>query len=85
MTPKEDLEKFRYELPNVSTPGGSYSSVNVRENIAYIAIQFPIVNEEYLYQGRLGDEISTNEGRKAMELCALNVLSQADKRLDLIK
>lgn len=81
MTPEENLEKFGYELPNVSTPGGSYVSVNIRESIAYIAIQFPILNEEYLYLGRLGNEVSTDEGYKAMELCALNVLAQVDKKI----
>ncbi|TDQ24021.1 RidA family protein [Tenacibaculum caenipelagi] len=81
MAPKENLEKLNYTLPDVSTPGGSYVSVNVRDNIAYIAIQFPILNGEYLYQGRLGKEISTEEGYKAMELCALNVLAQVDSKI----
>lgn len=81
MQPKEKLAELGYKLPNVSTPGGSYVSVNIRENIAYIAVQFPILNEEYLYQGRLGDEISTDDGYKAMELCALNVLAQVDKKI----
>ena len=81
MTPKKNLEKLNYTLPNVSTPGGSYVSVNIRENIAYIAIQFPILNDDYLYQGRLGNEISTEEGYKAMELCALNVLAQVDNKI----
>lgn len=81
MNPKENLAKLNLELPNVSTPGGSYVSVNVRGNIAYVAIQFPILNEEYLYQGRLGDEVSTEEGYQAMELCALNVLAQIDKKV----
>lgn len=67
MTPKENLDFYGYNLPNASIPGGSYISVNIRENIAYIAIQFPILNEEYKYQGRLGSEISTEDGFKAME------------------
>ncbi len=50
---KENLANLNLKLPEVSTPGGSYVSVNVRSNIAYIAIQFPILNGEYLYQGRL--------------------------------
>jgi len=79
--PKENLVKFNLKLPRVSTPGGSYVSVNIRENIAYIAIQFPILNDDYLYQGRLGHEITTEEGYKAMELCALNVLAQIDKKI----
>ncbi|MBL1233230.1 MAG: RidA family protein [Vicingaceae bacterium] len=85
MTPEENLEKYGYQLPNVSTPGGSYVSVNIRENIAYIAIQFPIINEVFLYQGKLGEEISTDEGYKAMEICALNVLSQINKKIGFDK
>lgn len=85
INPKENLSKLGLELPNISTPGGNYVSVNIRGNIAYIAIQFPILNEEYLYQGRLGNEISTEEGYKAMELCTLNVLAQIDKKVGFDK
>jgi len=73
------------ELPEATEPGGSYVSVNIRGDIAYIAIQFPIKNGEYLYQGRLGDEVSTEQGYKAMELCALNVLSHVDKKIGFEK
>lgn len=81
MQPKENLERFNLQLPSISTPGGSYVSVNIRANIAYVAIQFPILNEEFLYQGRLGNEISTEQGYKAMELCALNVLAQIENKI----
>ena len=81
MNPKENLKELGLKLPDASTPGGSYVSVNIRENIAYIAIQFPILNDEFKYQGRLGNEISTEDGFKAMELCALNVLAQVDKKI----
>lgn len=69
------------ELPNVSSPGGNYVSVNIRANIAYIAIQFPILNDKYYYQGRLGNEISTEDGYKAMEMCALNVIAQVNDKI----
>ncbi len=85
MTPKENLKKLGYELPKVSTPGGNYVSVNVRKDIAYVAIQFPILNEDYLYLGRLGTDVSTDEGYKAMELCALNVLAQIDQKVGFEK
>ncbi|MFT6867960.1 MAG: enamine deaminase RidA (YjgF/YER057c/UK114 family) [Cyclobacteriaceae bacterium] len=81
MNPRENLKKLGLKLPDTSTPGGSYVSVNIRENIAYIAIQFPILNEEFRYQGRIGNEISTEDGFKAMELCALNVLAQVEKKI----
>ena len=70
------LADLGLELPELSVPGGSYTSVNIRTNIAYVAIQFPIKNGEYLYQGRLGKDISTEDGYKATQLCALNMISQ---------
>lgn len=81
MTPKENLQQLGYQLPDASTPGGNYVSVNVRENIAYVAIQFPILNGSYHYQGRLGEEIDSEKGYKAMELCALNVLAQIESKV----
>ncbi len=85
MNPHENLAKLGLTLPEISTPGGNYVSVNVRGNIAYVAIQFPILNEEYLYLGRLGAEITTENGYKAMELCALNVLAQIDSKVGFDK
>lgn len=76
MTFLEKLKKLGLELPTPTTPGGNYVSVNIRSNIAYIAIQFPILNNQYLYQGKLGKELSTHDGYKALSICALNVLSQ---------
>lgn len=77
----QKLNVLGLELPQVSTPGGSYVSVNVRGNIAYVAIQFPIVNGEYFYLGRLGNEVTTQDGYNAMQLCALNVLAQVHAKI----
>lgn len=77
----DNLTKHKLEIPELTTPGGSYVSVNTRENIAYVAIQFPIKNDTYFYQGRLGNELNTQDGYKAMELCALNVLAQVHAKV----
>lgn len=81
MSIKNKVKKLGLVLPKVSTPGGNYVSVNIRKNIAYVAIQFPIQDNEYLYQGRLGNEISTENGYKAMEICALNVIAQVEEKV----
>jgi enamine deaminase RidA (YjgF/YER057c/UK114 family) len=78
---KKQLETLGLKLPTPSTPGGSYQSVNIRGNIVYVAIQFPIVNGQYHYQGRLGKEITTEDGYKAMQMCALNVLAQIEAKV----
>ena len=79
------LETLDLRLPQVSTPGGSYVSVNIRSNIAYVAIQFPIFNEEYLYMGRLGQDLTTEEGYQAAQLCGLNILAQIDAKVGFDK
>ncbi|WP_241507293.1 RidA family protein [Aquimarina sediminis] len=81
ISPKEKLKELGIKLPSPSVPGGSYASVNIRGNIAYVAIQFPILNDESLYQGKLGNTVTTDQGYEAMKLCALNVLAQIDKKV----
>ncbi len=85
MDPLKKLRDLSFQLPDVSKPGGSYTSVNIRGKIAYIAIQFPILNQEFLYQGRLGKELTTDEGYKAAQLCGLNVLSQINSKIGFDK
>ena len=79
------LAELGLELPEPSTPGGAYESVNVRGSIAYVAIQFPVRNERFLYQGRLGGAFTTRQGYEAMQLCALNVLSQINAKVGFDK
>lgn len=85
MSITENLQKLGHTLPEISTPGGNYVSVNIRENQAFIAIQFPILNGEFKYQGRLGGALSTKDGIEAMELCALNALTQVNAKIGFDK
>jgi enamine deaminase RidA (YjgF/YER057c/UK114 family) len=81
MNIKEKILEMGLELPKATNPGGNYASVNVRGHIAYVAIQFPIRDGEYFYQGRLGLDLSLDEGYEAMQLTALNVLAQVEAKV----
>ncbi len=80
-SPKKKLMELNLQLPEVSTPGGSYVSVNIRGKMAFVAVQFPILNGKYLFQGKLGQNLTTDEGYQAMQLCALNVLAQMESKV----
>jgi enamine deaminase RidA (YjgF/YER057c/UK114 family) len=67
---------LQLQLPEPTTPGGNYDSVVVRGNIAYVSIQFPILNQQFLFTGVLGQNLTTQQGYDALQLCALNTLSQ---------
>ena len=76
MNPDDVITALGLALPPPAAPGGNYLPVNIRGNIAYVSIQFPKIGSEFLYKGRLGQDLDTSEGYKAMELAALNVLAQ---------
>lgn len=81
----QELSKIGLTLPSPTDPGGNYLSVNIRGNIAYIAIQFPALNKVFSFQGRLGSDFTTEDGYKAMQQCALNVLSQIHHKIGFEK
>jgi len=70
-------------LPEPPAPGGSYESVRVLGGVAYVAIQFPFADGKPAFEGRLGRELTAEQGREAARLCALNVLAQLDKYVGL--
>jgi len=80
---EKQIKKLGLVLPEPSTPGGNYSSCNTRGNHVSVAIQFPIKNGEFLYQGKLGAELDTEAGYQAMRLCGLNVLAQINKYFEV--
>jgi len=81
MTIQNKLNELGLTLPVPSKPGGNYVSVNIRENTAYIAIQLPKNGDQWIYKGRIGAELTTEEGYRAMQLCALNVLAHINKSI----
>ena len=81
MTIQQQLDKLGLALPEAPKPGGNYLSVNIRGNIAYIAIQLPKLGDNWIYKGRLGEELTSEDGYKAMQLCALNVLAHIKKSI----
>jgi enamine deaminase RidA (YjgF/YER057c/UK114 family) len=79
----EKFEQLDVDLETIPQPGGSYTAVNVRENIAYVAIQFPIKNDEFYFTGRLGNDVTTQQGYDAARLAAINALAQLHKFVGL--
>jgi enamine deaminase RidA (YjgF/YER057c/UK114 family) len=75
----QNIDSLNIDLENLPKPGGSYTAVNTRGNIAYIAIQFPIKDGQLQFAGRLGDQISKEQGYKAAGICARNIIGQVQK------
>jgi len=68
------LAKLGLTLPEVSVPAGAYSSTVITGNLLFIAGQTSRTNG-VTYAGRLGAELSLEQGQEAARLCALNVIA----------
>jgi enamine deaminase RidA (YjgF/YER057c/UK114 family) len=73
---EDKLSELGIKLGSPPKPGGSYVAVNIRANIAYVAIQFPISEGKFIHPGRIGKDITTEQGYEAARATAINVLTQ---------
>jgi len=72
------LEKLGLELPEVSKPAGEYIPAKKVGNLVFCSGQGPIKDGKAVYVGRVGAEISVEEGYEAARLCVLNCLAAAE-------
>lgn len=75
------LRALGIELPPAPHPLGAYvESVQVG-NILYLSGVLPVIGQEAKFIGRLGRELSLEQGREAARLATLNVLAVARNHL----
>jgi len=70
------LEKYGLNMPDPPKKGGIYESIKeFGSNFCYLSGSTPTFNGELRWKGRLGEDLSIEEGQDAARLCALNLLS----------
>ena len=66
-------------LPKPSTPTASYVPYVITGSLVFISGQGPRENGQLQYAGKVGKDITLEEGQHAARLCMLNVLSHLDE------
>ena len=77
----DNLKKLNIELPNAPDPVGAYVAYKIINNLLYISGQLPIESDDKIIKGKIGKNLSLEEGQKAARLCVVNILSQAKKAM----
>ena len=72
MSVEARLAELGLELPEVATPAGSYVPAVISGNLVFTAGQIPLVDGKLMAEGRLGAEISPEQGKEIAQRCALN-------------
>ncbi len=71
------LKQLGIELPKPAAPAGAYVPFVSAGTLLFVAGQLPMWNGELRYHGRIGSELTVDDGYAAARLCALNLLAQA--------
>lgn len=63
-------------LPVAPAPAGNYVPVVVTGNLAVVSGQIAARDGRVVIRGRLGADVSIEQGHEAAKLCAVNILAQ---------
>ena len=76
------LSELNIQLPIAPDPVGAYVAYKKVSNMLFISGQLPIGSDGKMIKGKIGEELSLEDGQKASKLCVLNILAQAKKAMD---
>ncbi len=81
MSIQNDPVSLGIRLPDPPPPAGDYQSVAIRNGLGFVSGQVPVRDGRLLFTGRVGVELTPQQGKAAAEIAALNVLAQIDRAL----
>lgn len=74
------LKELEIELPAPSVPVGLFCPVNQIGNMLYVSGQGSYYGEERI-EGRLGDQVTVEDGNRGARYCMLNALAALEEYL----
>tara|TARA_Y100000590_G_scaffold230040_1_gene259385 strand:- start:2118 stop:2579 length:462 start_codon:yes stop_codon:yes gene_type:complete len=77
----EKIKQLNIVLPKATPPVGSYVATKQIQKLLYISGQISIDNNGNLIKGKLGKDLTTEQGYKAATRCALSIVAQAKMHL----
>jgi enamine deaminase RidA (YjgF/YER057c/UK114 family) len=78
---EQRLKGLGIELPRPPTPLGAYVEAVQAGNLLFLSGTLPVAGGALKFAGRLGDELSVEDGQQATRLAALNALALAKAHL----
>ena len=74
---EKKIKELKINLPEAKPPVGSYVATKIVGNLLYISGQISISENGELIKGKVGKDLSVDDGYKAAERCGLSIISQA--------
>ena len=77
MSFEKKIQELKIKLPEGKPPVGSYVATKITGNLLFISGQISIAENGELIKGKIGNELSTEEGYNAAKRCGLSIVAQA--------
>jgi len=78
----ENLKLLNIKLPKAPDPVGAYVAFKTVNNLLYISGQLPIDSNGKIIKGKIGKDLTLEDGQEASKLCVINILAQANKAMN---
>lgn len=75
MAAEQRLQELGITLPVAPLPRGSYVPALIHGSLCFAAGQLPLRDGDVAYRGKLGRDVSVEEGKKASRIAVLNALA----------
>jgi enamine deaminase RidA (YjgF/YER057c/UK114 family) len=76
MSPEENLKKLGIMLPKAPQPVGVYAAYKKINKLVFISGQISLRSNGDLIKGKIGLNLTLEQGAEAAQVCAINILSQ---------
>jgi enamine deaminase RidA (YjgF/YER057c/UK114 family) len=73
---EENLKKLNLQLPKAPNPVGAYVAYKKTGNLIFISGQVSFGKDGNLIKGKIGSDLTLEQGQEAAKACAINILSQ---------
>ncbi len=79
MSIEENIKKLKINLPEPKDPVGSYVASKLVDKLLYISGQISMDEKGNLIKGKIGKDLSVDQGYEAAKRCGLGIISQVKK------
>ena len=79
---EENIKNLDLTIPELPSPVANYVPFKIVDNFMYVSGQAPIKDSKVIYRGKVGLDISVEDGIKAAKLCCINIIANLKKGID---
>ena len=79
---EQNIKQLGIEIPDMPAALANYVPFKLSDSIVYVSGQAPVKNGELIYTGKVGEDITIDEGINAAELCCINIIAALKKSIN---